>query len=164
MAISKREQRLTSHIRATYPDTVESYLGKEHFWALGEEVGLKKFSSGELFTELCFPIKGNVRLHKYERPAPVDPDEIGLDIKTRRDIGMAMPPVRLSTCYPPLALILRGVNPMSKSQANYLVTSTVVQVQGLIELGNAPEDAVSDFTPKTLENFSKLMPRLLELR
>jgi len=159
---SEREQQLAAHLQATHPISRGSFLGKEHFWALGEEVGIQRRHSGVLFNELCFPVEGNPHVAYSDNLTPLDPATLGLVIRNRHQIGMPDPPFSLGTNYPPKALMARGLRPMAAGEASRLVTATVVQMQGIIDLAQRPETPHSYISAKSLESLSMLTPRLVE--
>jgi hypothetical protein len=89
------EAQLQKHIKHTFPASLRGWLGKEHFWALGDMTEIRRATAGRLFMELCFPIKNKVQLG--ERAEIIDPTELGLKVSPRQVVGLSYPPVQVAT-------------------------------------------------------------------
>ncbi|HUD06800.1 MAG TPA: hypothetical protein VMR34_02835 [Candidatus Saccharimonadales bacterium] len=78
------EQILRSHLEATPITGPDSYLGKEHFWMVGEKVGVSRLMATKLF-HVLIDLQG-FRPH-YSFPF----DEFDIRTTLRDEVGMPYP-------------------------------------------------------------------------
>jgi hypothetical protein len=91
LAMSTKEL-LDEHVDATFPTSRQSYVGKEHFWQLSDELEQARVRGTWLLTALCLPVKN------YDGFMP---HEMGIKVLPRKRAGMP---------YPPAKAILRSKN------------------------------------------------------
>ncbi len=152
------EMVLQKHIDATRPRSRDGNLAKEHLWALGEEVGIARKVTGRLFVQLCFPISPGARYHS-DRVRAIPPNELGLDVKTRLDVGMTYPPVPISTGTTSLNVSAHAPG----QDVNHAVTDMVIGVDSLIEFGLGNTRHNAEFSPASQDALDRMLPHLIML-
>jgi hypothetical protein len=158
------DEELDNHYQETYPpSTRESFIAKEHFWKIGEELGMDKRASGAVFTRLVYPMRAKSAIWQAEDI--VDPiGRVGLVIRSRKEVGMPLPPPGIN---------LKGggttksqyMHKEKKNGTKLPPQDVVIQVGSLIELSENPEILMSSvtFPSAELRNFALIGLRLKDL-
>lgn len=152
-----RSRELERHVSRTYPQTTSSFLGKEHFWKLCEEVGAKKRDAGVLFHEICFPMKID-RAGSYKE-VPIPASDLGLTVMSRQEVDMPRAPFSL-TQVPPSRRLHAHFEAYTMGAIRTVVDSTVVQMAGVIELARNLDEAETYLSSGSRGLLEQLLPRL----
>lgn len=158
-----REDILQDHLRKTYPPkSQDDYLGKEHFWKLGDEIGVPRRSMAKLFTELCFP--ASVSEHDISRTLRYGRAHThascGLVVRARQQVGLEDPGIAIGEN------ISNGRQMLHRSQlGNELTVRTaVIQIAGILNLEEIePSPAEFICTPNSQAILPPVCNRLREL-
>jgi hypothetical protein len=155
---NKRAEYLAAHFKHSIPERKTDYLGKEHFWFFGEEVNLPRSATGRLFSEICFPIEGD--LIRTNSSSVINPAHLGLSVKRREEVGLPyLPSQFLMESFRSRRVILHE----GWQRAAQVMASVAVQVEGVINLNNRND--LEDFiTPKARIALECLVPRLEQLQ
>lgn len=157
------DEELENHYQETYPPTTrESFIAKEHFWKIGEEIGLGRKATGAVFTKLVYPMRAKTA--HWQADEIIDPDRVGLITKSRKEVGMPLPPRKIN---------LKGGG-TTKSQYMHRERKNgfklppqdvVIQVGSLIDLSENPLVLMSSvaFPSADLRNFALIGQRLKDL-
>lgn len=157
---------LEEHIRLTFPEDEDGYLGREHFWAMGDQSGyIDRHIAGTAHTEVCFPIKHRVRRDPPSARfgssifAPVDPSVVGLDVKTRHEVGLAYPPVAVTNFGGSRRLRAHLDRPWNTQP----VADRIIRAGSLIKYMTSPElDGKILHSDSALEALSTFVVQLIE--
>ncbi|HEY4964158.1 MAG TPA: hypothetical protein VIH90_05675 [Candidatus Saccharimonadales bacterium] len=118
------EDQLKRHLETNPIDSLESYLGKEHFWGLGQKAGVSRANAGRLF--------GILERTIYTTGLSED---LGLNIVSREQVGLPIPPP-----LPPL-------RPLPKKRDRYYrevdPVRFVIQADGIVELSRVDDSILS---------------------
>lgn len=147
---------MKQHLGETFPKTKDDYLGKEHFWAIGEDLGIQRRGLSSLFMQLCYPARlGNSSARNVGDV--VMPESLGLIVKRRREVGMPPSPVDVSGGDPP--------NRVRKhftewSAANGVIADSVIQVKGVVDLEHIRDQLGLYLNRVPLETYDAIQPKL----
>lgn len=153
------DDELEEHYQETYPPrSRDSYIGKEHFWRAGEEVGLDRRISGGLFGRLAYPLMTKAK--SWHADEIIEPTKVGLVIRDRKDVNVPQPPTGVNLTAggrtnSQLLHIDRGGN-------NLPPQAIVIQVGGIIDLADNPTitAAIAGLSGVTFEHFTRFAGRL----
>jgi hypothetical protein len=144
------EELLQLHLQETFPTSLEGWLGKEHFWDLGDRTEIPRHTAGKLFMELCFPIKNKAR--RVEDVQTIDPTDLGLVISTRCEQSRPYPPVLVATMSTSMRAFAhferRGIGIWQNTQP---LADTIIQAESVVHFANdVAAHSAAVFTPAAL--------------
>lgn len=161
LPITSADEALEDHYRETYPPTSpEAYLGKEHFWRLGEAIGLDKKVSGGIFNALAYPLREKTA--SWQADEIIEPDELGLIVVSREVAEMPKMP-RSDILGDSSAN--RDLHRKSRHGNKLPFKDTVIQVGSILELVKRPDSikTVKGLTGDRAQHFALFAFRLERL-
>jgi hypothetical protein len=157
LSLSPRQELLQAYVRETYPKTRADYVGKEHFWVIGEELGVARNLSGRLFGELCFPMRGTVRsIWDSERLPAIDPSTLGLNVRDRRETSLASIPKGV---LPPVYSSTREIAHKQQLGTRFDVHGAVLQISGMLGMPDQVPNLHELFMQSSYDAFLRFVSR-----
>lgn len=137
-----REEIVETYARATFPTSPESFLGKEHFRVIGDDLEIPRRHSSRFFTHTAFPLNVNTI---------AEPSKMGLKVVSRDEAGM--PPLEIVNWNSPYAS-RRTLKHYRKFPNRPDEHHSVVQAEGVIRAARDPAKAAALGILDTYEAFA----------